>query len=361
MIPILYPADQRSFWANNGLGGLPDAISCIVTEQRNTQGGYWLEMDYPVDGLHYNDLAVERIIFAAPSMKSLPQPFRISRISRPINGIVHIEAPHISSALQKITTYGLRSATNVQTIVDGFFDAAHNLGQTFNFAFDSNVMTQTAVTVDHTEPTTLADLLLGAEGSILDLTGGEFEFYEWDVIQHIQRGVDSGLEIRYGVNMSDIEAETDTSELVTAVIPYWKGSVNGVDTVVVGSMCSSSNASAYAYTRCIPLDVSQQFELAQDQQPTQAQVTAKGREFINSSALSELTMSISVKYQPLLESRTIRLCDTVRVVHPDLGVSVSAKVVETKYNTLTERYDELTIGTMRQTIVDTIAGILRGG
>ena len=85
MIPVLYPSTETAF-ENNGLGGLPDAISCVVTEQRNTQGGYFLEMEYPIDGLHYDLLAPERIIYAAPSMGNTPQPFRISRITRPING-----------------------------------------------------------------------------------------------------------------------------------------------------------------------------------------------------------------------------------------------------------------------------------
>ena len=99
MIPVLYPSTETLF-TTNGLGGLPDAISCVVTEQRNTQGGYYLEMEYPIDGLHYDLLAPERIIYAAPSMGNTPQPFRISRITRPINGIVHIEAPHISAQLR---------------------------------------------------------------------------------------------------------------------------------------------------------------------------------------------------------------------------------------------------------------------
>ena len=131
-----------------------------------------------------------------------------------------------------------------------------------------------------------------AEGSILDLVGGEYEFDEFDVVLHAQRGVDSGLEIRYGVNMSDLEAETDSTELVTAVLPYWKGSVAGSDTIILGSICTAANASAYSYVRCIPLDVSDQFQLEQDQLPTSAQVTAKGQAFINSSSRSQLQTSI---------------------------------------------------------------------
>jgi len=363
MIPILYPATETAF-ATNGLGGLPDAISCVVTEQRNKQGGYWLEMDYPVDGLHYDLLVQERIIYAAPAMGKTPQPFRIRRISRPIDGIVHIEAPHFCAELQKATSFGVDTGTNIQGMIYNQFYRARQLGQTVPFWCETDITVDSDVTFSHPEPTTLADILLGTKGSVLDVVGGEFEWDGYHIILHRQRGVDSGIQIRYGVNMNDIEAETDTSELVTAVIPYWKGSVNNQDAIVIGDMCISGNAGAYAYVRCVPLDVSSQFDLEQDQQPSKADVTAKGRAYISATDLDELTMSINVKYTPItngIGERRINLCDTVSVVHPDLGVSSKAQVVKTKYNTLTEQYDGLTIGSIRQTIVDTIAGLLRGG
>ena len=364
MIPILYPADSTQWWANNGLGGLPDAINCIVTEQRNTAGGYWLEMDYPVDGLHFDLIAPERIIYAAPAMGQRPQPFRITRITRPINGIVHIEAPHISVELQKLTTFGTSIGTNIGAMGRGFFAKAREIGQSTHFDFASNVTASSEITISHPEPVPMIDVLLGAEGSILDLVGGEYEFDEFDVVLHAQRGVDSGLEIRYGVNMSDLEAETDATELVTACVPYWKGTVNEQDVIVTGDMCEADNADAYAYVRCVPLDVTEQFDLEQDQQPTAAQVTAKGQAFINSTSRKLLQTSIRVSYEPTtsgIGERLINLCDTVRVVYPDLAVSSISKVVETRFNTLIERYDELTIGTIRNNIVDTIAGLISGG
>lgn len=362
MIPVLYPSTETSF-TTNGIGGLPDAISCVVTEQRNTQGGYWLEMDYPIDGLHYADIAPERIIYAAPFMGATPQPFRISRINRPINGIVHIEAPHISAQLQKITTSGTFTARSFTGITYDYAEAARDFGQTFPFWFSSD-KTFTETQISFPEPTPFMDVLLGAEGSILDTFGGEYEWNGREVVLHDSRGVDSGLEIRYGVNMSDIEAETDAAELVTAVIPFWKGTVNDADVVVMGDMCTADNASAYAYVRCVPLDVTQQFELEQDEQPTAAQVTAKGQAFINSTGRKQLQMSIRVSYEPTtsgIGERRINLCDTVRVVYPDLGVSSISKVVETRFNVLTEQYDELTIGSIRNNIVDTIAGLISGG
>mgnify|MGYP002519708538 CR=1 FL=1 len=360
MIPVLYPANETAF-TTNGLGGLPDVISIVVTSRGNSPEVPFLEMEYPVDGLHYSDLAVERIIYATPQQGEHPQPFVIERISRPINGVVTVYAPHVSVGLQKLVTYGSTSTKWPGLVIDYFLGNALPAVEASKWTrAPTSFSANDGKLVRYTTPVSMMDVLMGTEGSVLDQFGGEFAFDHWSIVLYARQGKDTGLEVRYGVNMSDMTAKTDTSELVTAVVPYWKGTVNEVDTVVIGDMCSASNASAYAYVRCIPLDVSQQFELEADQQPTQAQVTAKGQSFIDGTALSELTMSINVKYTPLMENRNINLCDTVRVVHPDLGVSSTAKVVETRYNTLIERYEELTIGTMRQTIVDTIARLLGG-
>ena len=47
MIPILYDALEKDF-TTNGIGFLTDAVSCIVTEERN--GIYELALTYPTKG-----------------------------------------------------------------------------------------------------------------------------------------------------------------------------------------------------------------------------------------------------------------------------------------------------------------------
>ena len=61
MKPILFPEGQTDF-TTNGIGRLPDAISCTVTEERN--GQYELHMEYPIDGQHMEDIRYSRIILA---------------------------------------------------------------------------------------------------------------------------------------------------------------------------------------------------------------------------------------------------------------------------------------------------------
>lgn len=357
VIPVLYPATERVF-QNNGLGGLPDAIACAVTEKRNTPGGYYLEMDYPCNGLHFSDLAPERIIYAAPAPGKSPQPFYIERITEAIDGIVHIEAPHVSTQMQKLVTYGIHSGTNIQGMMYNFFWQARQLGQTVEFWATTDITRSSSVTFSKPTPCSIMDAFLGTDGSVLDVVGGEFEFDKWHVILRSQRGTDSGIEVRYGVNMTQLDAETDASDLVTAVLPYWKGRVNDSDVFVYGDLCTSSNASAFATLRAIPFDATQ--KIGSDSQPAKDQVTAAGKAYINSTATSELAMSITTSFAPaLIGDRPLYLCDTVKVVHPDLGVSSTAKVVETRFNVLTGQYESITIGSIRKSIVDTIADIIK--
>ena len=99
MIPILYSSSETHF-ETNGIGRLKDAISCLVTEERN--GEFELEMEYPITGKYFNQLRVSNIISAVPSDGKEPEPFRIYKISKPLNGVCNIFAEHISYQLASI-------------------------------------------------------------------------------------------------------------------------------------------------------------------------------------------------------------------------------------------------------------------
>ncbi|HIW73332.1 MAG TPA: hypothetical protein H9684_03325 [Firmicutes bacterium] len=97
---LLYPSTETAF-ADNGLGALSDAISCTVTEARN--GEYELQLEYPLNGIHYGDIAIRCVVTAKPNPYDDPQPFRIYRITRPLGGRVTLYAQHISYDLSGAT------------------------------------------------------------------------------------------------------------------------------------------------------------------------------------------------------------------------------------------------------------------
>ena len=100
MIPCLYDSREMRF-DHNGIGKLADAQSCTVTEKRN--GSYELKLICPADGIHAEMLEEGNIILAKPSDTMQSQPFRIYKITTPIDGKLEVQARHISYQLNFIT------------------------------------------------------------------------------------------------------------------------------------------------------------------------------------------------------------------------------------------------------------------
>ena len=167
MKPILYPAAETKF-VSQGLGVLSDAISCTVTEERN--GLYELEMEYPIDGQHFSDITDRCIIFAIPSPYRNPQPFRIYRTTKPINGKCTIYARHIRYDLAGVPVKPF-SASNAPGAMAGL---QSNAAISSNFTFWTNKTT--AANFSAAVPSATSSLLGGQTGSILDVYGGEYEF-----------------------------------------------------------------------------------------------------------------------------------------------------------------------------------------
>ena len=91
MIPTLYE-EYETQYISNGLGRLSDAISCVITQ--NKSGTYELVMEYPLDGIHVEDITNNRIIYAKPERGKSPQPFKIRNIEKTLNGRMKVIARH---------------------------------------------------------------------------------------------------------------------------------------------------------------------------------------------------------------------------------------------------------------------------
>ena len=213
MIPILYSATEVDF-ITNGLGALSDAASCVVTEERN--GSYELEMEYPIDGRHYNDISLDSIIYAQPADGKEPQPFQVYKISTPIDDLVTISAQHISYRLSfvpvsPLTAMGANNAlTSFKTnsIIEHPFEVFTDMG---------NTTSQYSRAV----PSSFRECIGGTDGSFLDVFGGEIEWDKFLVKIYQHRGADNGVRIAYSKNLTDFKNEEANDSVITAIYPYW--------------------------------------------------------------------------------------------------------------------------------------------
>lgn len=347
MIPILYESNTTNF-NTNGIGRLSDAITCIVTEERN--GQYELQMTYPLDGALYNDLQVSRIIWAVPSDGEEEQAFRIYKVSRPISGIVTVYAEHISYQLSCVPV-SRYSATSAAAAMSGL---ASHAAVDCPFTFWTDLTTSGDFSVD--APAGIRSMLGGTEGSILDVFGGEYKWDNYVVRLYAHRGADNGVTLRYGKNITDLQQEENITNTVTGVYPYWQDS-DGNYVELTQKVVLSANAGNFPYPRVAVVDCSQEFET----QPTQQQLLDWANDYIGKAGIGIPSVSIDVsfvalwqteQYKDIAPLERVKLCDTVTVEYEKLGVSAKAKVIRTEYDVLAERYNSIGIGDAKSTLTE---------
>ena len=351
----LYDASESVF-ASTGLGSLSDAISCMVEEELN--GTFELEMRYPIYGRKYEDILFRNFVYAKPNPYSNPQPFRIYGITKPMDGVVTVNAAHISYDLADITVAPF-SATSVVSAFTSM-KAAADVNCPFEFWTDKT----TAVDMVTRIPLNMRSILGGIEGSILDTYRGEYEFDGYTVKLWNNRGTDRGVSIRYGKNLTSLKQEENISEVFTAVRPYWyrevseTGSEDGGLVELPEKIISIEGTTDYV--KILPLDLTSEF----DHKPTATELREATEEYINTHDVGVPKVSLDVSFANLADSdeyanvavlERVSLGDTVDVEFPKLGVMSTAKVIKTKYNVLAGKYESIELGSEKANLVTSIS------
>ena len=339
MIPILYDGAETRF-KSNGIGRLAECLSCIVTEERN--GIYECAIAYPISGRHYAQLKEGCIIYATHDETRVPQPFDIYKRSAPIDGIVTFNARHISYRLSNaiLQPFSAQSCVQAMSLMVTKSVTPNN----FTFWTDKDVTGTFTVS----EPRSVKEMLGGTSGSLLDIYGtGEYEWDGWDVKLHLNRGTDNGVTIQYGKNLTDITHEIDTQDTYNAVVPYWVSDSGVLATLPewIYSLASERGEPM----KCVTMDLSERFETM----PTADQMRAAADSLMRQNASYDPAESIDVNFVALWQTpeyerfaplQRVKLCDTVSVVYPALGVDVKKNVIKVTYDTLRERYTQIELG-----------------
>lgn len=349
MKPILFPSTATEF-TTHGLGVLTDAIICTVIEERNS--AFELTMQYPDTGVHFDEITDRCIIYAIPSPYRSPQPFRIYRITRPMDGIIMVYARHLTYDLSGVPLNPFTAVNAPDALSKLSLNAA--VDSPFTFWTDKSTVASFAVSV----PSSTRSVLGGSSGSILDVYGGEYEWDGFTVRLYGQRGYDNGVVISYGKNLTDIEQDRNISNVATGIYPYWtnaEGALVTCDPKIVNA------PGTYDFTRVIPVDFSGDFE----EQPTPEQLQERAEKYVEDNKIGIPKTSITAsfvqleqfaEYEDLALLEKCDLCDTVTIRYPQLGVEAKAEIVKIETDVLLERYNSVEIGDVRTSIADTIAG-----
>lgn len=344
MIPKLFEFSATEF-TTNGLGLLNGASSCSVRQVLN--GEYELQFTYPINGARFSQLVERAIVIAKPDPISNDQAFRIYRIVKSMKDTVTVYAEHISYDLGGIPVKPF-TAPDVGTAL---ISLKENMivDNPFTFVTDKTTTAKMSLSI----PYSARSVLGGVEGSILDTYRGEYEWDNFTVHLWNKRGEDRGVHIRYGKNLTNFEQDSKCSNMYTAVYPYW---TKEGDTIM-GDLINLVGGNGY--NRVLSLDLSSTFQ----QKPSVEELNLAAQAYVSSHDLDKPAVSWKVSFASL-ENTTeyagknllegIYLGDTVHVYFEKLGISVNSRAVETNYDPILERYNSVTLGSVKTNLSDTI-------
>ena len=361
MIPILYAKTENTF-THNGIGFLKDATKCTVTEERN--GSYECSLQYPITGQWYDQITEGCIIKAKANDTSEPQLFRIYKSSKPLKGVVTYSAEHISYDLNGIPTLGfsVKNVTPQAAITRAIQDAG--LPSAFTAISDISTLNSTTILT----PCSVRAILGGQAGSVLDVWGGEFEFDNFVVKLHKHRGSGRGVSIEYGKNLKDLKQEANIADCYTHLMPYARyteetegGEQNEVYVYLSEKVLPLNNAENIGHSKAYIMDFTDRF--GEGEAVTEEALRAKATAYAAAAELGVPKVNITVsfiqlwqteEYKNIAPLERVMMCDTVAVRFSKLGVTASAKVIKTTYNTLEEKYDSVELGDAKSSFADTV-------
>lgn len=315
------------------------------------------EITYPVAGYLFAELQIDRLIKAKPNDTADLQLFRIYEITKPINGIVTVKCEHISYALSSFPVMDVFCTGTASQAVAAVLAKANAYLSSAN-PFSVGVTSADTIRSFNYRVGSARAALGGSDGSVLDTYGGEYEWDNYTVKLHEQRGKDTGVIVAYRKNMTDLKVTTSLENAYTAIFPY--AIKDDALITVSGGRIDVENKSGIA-ERILIRDFSGDFD--SEETVDAGTLRSKANAYLNENDINAPDVSITVSFVHLWQSpeyadlaalERVSLCDWVTVRHDILGVDVKAQVIKTEYDCIAERYVKIELGSARATFQDTL-------
>lgn len=353
MKPILYEAGEEQF-KTQGIGRLSDVL--VGSVKRRINGFYELRMTYPITGAFASDLKPLRMLYASHDDTGECEPFEIYSVSKPSSGKIEVLAWHNYYRLGKIVArpfYG----ESIQTALMAFKNAAMT---DCPFTFESDVTTAGRLEFDR--PVAMQSIMGGIEGSFLDVYGGEWDFNNFACYLRSRIGSDKDVTIRYGKNLLMGQNKRDTTNLWSGIVPFWYKDGEGL--VYYDGIIKSPIASSLPHDMVVAVDASQAFE----SKPTAEQLLAWGQNYVNNNAKKAIPQSITVSFVNLAQTEEyeeykrlerLSLGDGVKAFYEDLDIEGNARIVETDWDFVNDKYNKMVLGEVRANFAKNVSSTLK--
>ena len=352
MIPTLYDKTGAV-----KIGDLNDCIECFVEEERN--GIFELTMIYPANSSILESIVYDNIIVTDANDYLKSQKFRVYNTRKLMANRIEVCARHISFDL-------VHDWVDVISIENQSCEYAlntifRNSQFSKHFKGHSDIVNAQNFKVNKV---TCLEAIGGTDGSIIDTYGTGAEILRDNTDIHVlnRRGHDNDVTIEYRKNLTGLEVEEDTTDLVTRIMPYaiYTNS-NNEEVEVRGDFVNSPLINNYAHPYVKYMDYSEEFE--DGEVPTKTKLNNLATKEYTINKIDIPKCNFKIEFIPLskcagyegLEDR-INLCDVVTVKDSRYNIDTQAKVIKVVFDVLRGRYDSMELGEPRTTLGDIIGG-----
>lgn len=351
----IYLSNETNF-ERNGVGFLTDLISAKVTESLN--GDYILEIEYPIDGLLSEYLVEDNVLKSNVGNENY-QLFRIKQVTKDFTTIkvyaLHISYDLLNNMLLDVAPTDKSCATFGQWILD-------NTQIDNNFTFESDITNVKSARYVRKNP---IEAIMGTdENSMINLFGGELEKDNFKIKMLSNRGSNNGVKLIFGKNIKSIKITIDITSLYTRLIPV------GFDGLMLPEIFVDSPIINDYYTPKISKVEFENIKYSTDETDDTAyhnieeayQALRNACFNLYEQGVDKPTINIKIDWLELSKTKqyrtqyanleTVRLGDVITA--NVLGLDYTTKVTKTIYNVLTDSIDKFEIGTLQQTISNTV-------
>ncbi|EAC6251997.1 hypothetical protein EI626_05795 [Listeria monocytogenes] len=352
-VPLLYEANETEF-LHSGICSLSETVRCEVHEVMNAE--FELELEYPVNGLHAHELINGRYISAFVDTQRGCNPFEIDTVEKDLFADTFIvKASHQTNQLRKKMVKEFK----VDKVSCGMaMNRLKNaLIEPTSIQFYSDIETLNSTWLRFKNALSCVG---GVEGSILDTWRGEIERTTNKISMLKKRGTDSGVSIAYRKNMTGLNINTDTLDMVNAIMPYAIKAVGDSDTVISLSenYIYSPDFVAGNEINAVEIDYSSDENVIDEKT-----LRSVAKNYFSSSVINEPILDLEISFQDLGQTEEYKMFqnmnrvfigDTLSVFHDELNVQTTARMVEFTMDSLRGEYVNCTVGSVKSDLKSTM-------
>lgn len=340
----------------------------VTVVKKSDEGRYKVKCRYGTgwmnpDGLIFSHNQIiadnsQSIESVQPAWTVKPQLFRIYKVEKGILGLT-VSARHISyDLLYNLTTF---KNTGETTCMDALAEIMDNCVAPHDFeAFTNLENMRTGINWTRTNP---IDALLNPETGLTALYGASLVRDNWELYILHDPGLNRGVTVEYGKNMTGIKYTESFEDVVTRIIPVGE-TKDGDDLLLEGDTPYVDSPHINDY----PVVYAQELKCEDCKVGTDGVTTAIARArmreqaqavYDNGGDVPSVEMSVdfislgdTAEYAQFKNLERLFLWDYVIVRHKLHGIDVTSRIVSIKWNCLLDRMESMDVGSVGKTLAN---------